>query len=188
MADTRIRNLTAGTPDANDEFAFTNGTTTYRSAYSNSKNAILDPGSTLGQKMAVVGAGSADMIDDDFAISYVIGGAGTTPISDTGLYPAIGMPYDGVFESVELYSGTVAGVATVDIYKGNNGTPPTVVAQSIIGGGTKPVLTGGTTYTSSIAWGTSTFSKNDVIAPNLDGVGTIVSLSIVLYGRKTAVN
>ena len=186
MADTRISNLTAGTPSTGDKLVYTNGTTTLRTDFSVARDAVLNP-VTAGQKMAVLGNGTAGFIDDDFSINYIIGGAGTTAISDTGLYPAIRIGYDLTIEGVELSSGTIAGLATIDFYKGVQGTPPTTSAQSIIGAGTKPVLSG-TTYAAAIAWGTSSLSKGDWIAPNLDHAGTIAALSIILYGKKTAVS
>ena len=188
MADTRISNLTAGTPSTTDEGVYTNGTTTLKYDFSTSRDAVLNPGTTVGQVLTVTGSGTAGFIDPDFSITYIIGGAGTTALTGTALYPPVGIGYNCTLETVELSSGTIPGVATIDLYKGVYGTPPTTSAQSIIGAGTKPVLTGGTTYQSSIAWGTATLSKGDWVAPYLGGVGTVASISLILYGRKTAVS
>ena len=213
MADTKISNFTAGTPDSNDEFVYSDSVpTTYNTEFSVARNAILDPsakgvlfGASAADAVAEIGTATANgqklisntaqtagigFIDDDFVKNYTIGDAGTTAITKTGLYPPFAMGFDGTFERCELYTGTIAGNGTIDIYKGNYATPPVGTAQSIIGTATKPSVAGGTTYQSTaLTWGTTTFSKYDVFAPFLGAaVGTIAYMTIVLYGKKTAVS
>jgi len=213
MADTKISNFTAGTPDSNDEFVYSDSVpTTYNTEFSVARNAILDPSAkgilfgasaadtvaeigtatTNGQKLVSDTAQTAGIgfIDDDFVVNYIIGNAGTTAISETGLYPPFAMGFDGTFERCELYAGTIAGNGTIDIYEGSYGTPPTTSAQSIIGTATKPSVAGGTTYqATTLTWGTTTFSKYDVFAPFLGtAVGTIACLTLVIYGKRTAVS
>ena len=188
MADTRISNLTAGTPTATDEGVYTNGTTTYKFDFSTAKDAVLNPGATTGQKLAVIGSGSAGFIDDDFEMNYIIGNAGTTAISQTGLYPAFRTHRAGVIEAIEVMAGTILGNATLSVWKGNYGTPPVGTAQTIMGAvGTEVlVFTGGT---KTIGTPTVTaFSKGDYFAPYLNGVGTIPYLTIAIHCRNTAVS
>lgn len=196
MADTRISNLTAGTPSASDVVAYTNGTTTLKStmaltvsagAGTAQRDAILNP-VTAGQKMAALGNGTAGFIDDDFEISYIIGNAGTTEISETGLYPSFRTHKAGVIEAIEIVAGTIPGNATLSIWKGNYGTPPVGTSQTIMGAvGTEVItFTGGTK-----AVGTPTvtaFAKGDYFAPYLDGIGTIPYLTIAIHCRNTAVS
>lgn len=165
MADSRIFDLTAGTPASTDKLAYTNGTTTYSSTFAHAKSAIVG--------------------NDDFVINYIIGNAGTTAITQTGMYPYFSTNVAGSFTGFEMSSGTILGNATIDIWKGTYGTPPTGTAQSIIGT-TLPAFTGGSKYQGTVAnWGTKTFAVGDYFAVNLSGVGTIATLSIVLRCRKS---
>lgn len=189
MAGTvKISNLTAGTPTAAGVIPYSEGGTTLYSTLANMRTGVTGAGTTLGQILAVTASGAAGFIDSDFNFAYLIGNAGTTAITQTGMYPYFEAPYAGAFESMDMFSGTIAGNATIDIWKGNYGTPPTGTSQSICGTA-KPTMTGGTTFTngSLVSW-TTTFSKGDVFAVNLNGVGTIAFLSVNLKGRKTAVS
>ena len=164
MTDSRIYDLAAGTPASTDKLVYTNGTTTYSTNFSNAKSAVMG--------------------NDDFVINYIIGNAGTEPIANIGLYPSFSTNVAGSFTGMEMLSGTILGNATIDIWKGNYGTPPTTSAQSIIGT-TLPAITGGSQYQGTVTnWGTSTFATGDYFAINLSGVGTIASLSIILRCRK----
>lgn len=163
MTDLRISQLTQGTPNPADVTVYTNGTTTYKAAFNTIRNAVSD---------------------QTFQANYIIGNAGTTPITQTGMYPYFGFPYGGSITAFEMYSGTIAGNATVSIWKGNYGTPPTTAAQSIAAA----TMTGGTTFAGTPAnWGTNTFSANDIFSINLTGVGTIPFLSIIIRGNKNGV-
>lgn len=184
MANSRISELTAGTPSATDVIPYTDGLTTYKT----SKNALLGGGTVVGQKLAIIGAGTTGFIDDDFEMNYIIGNAGTSAISQTGLYPSFRTHRAGVIEAIEIMSGTILGNATVSIWKGNYGTPPVGTAQTIMGAvGTEVItFTGGTK-----AVGTPTvtaFSKGDYFAPYLNGAGTIPYLTIAIHCRNTAVS
>jgi len=166
MADSRISNLLAGTPAASDVFPYTNGTTTYRVAFGNAKSAIM--GTT-----------------DNFVMNFIIGNAGTTAISQTGLYPYWSVNMPGSITGFQMLSGTINGNATINIYKGNYGTPPTGTAQSIIG--STLAMTGTSKYQgTTTSWATKTFNAGDVFAVNLNGVGTISNLSLMIFCRKTA--
>ena len=163
--DSRIYDLTAGTPASIDAFPYTNGTTTYKSSFSSAKSAIMG--------------------NEDFVINYIIGNAGTAAIEQIGMYPPFSTNVAGSFTGMEMTSGTILGNATIDIWKGNYGTPPTGIAQSIIGA-TLPAFTGGSKYQGTVGnWGTSTFAAGDYFAINLLGMGTIASLSIILRCRKS---
>ena len=159
MTDSRIFDLTAGTPASTDVIPYTNGTTTYKVAFNNTKSAIMG--------------------NEDFVINYIIGNAGTTAITQTGRYPSFSTNVAGSFTGMEMISGTILGNATIDIWKGNYGTPPTGTAQSIIGT-ILPAFTGGSKYQGTIAnWGTSTFVVGDYFAINLSGVGTIAGCYVL---------
>lgn len=160
MTDLRISQLTRGTPNTTDVTVYTNGTTTYKAAF----NTI---GSALQQT---------------FQANYIISN-GTTAITQTGMYPYFGFSYAGSITAFEMYSGTVAGNATIGIWKGNSTTPPTTSAQLIAAA----TMTGGTKYIGTPAnWGTNTFSANDIFAINLSGVGTIPWLSLMIRGNKNS--
>lgn len=73
MADTRISNLTAGTPDSNDVLPYTNGTTTLKSAFSDARDGLLNP-TAKGVLFGASGAGTATEIGtattDGMALVY----------------------------------------------------------------------------------------------------------------------
>ena len=165
MADSRISELTAGTPTATDAIPYTNGTATYK-------------------------ATPADFVKgadrEYFEINYIIGNAGTTAISQTGLYPPFRVNRAGTIIGAEMYSGTIVGNATVQVFKGNYGTPPVGTAQNIIGAGSSMTMTGATTYQATTsAWGTKSFASADVFSPYIVGVGTISFLSISIHCKGT---
>ena len=156
MADTRISNLTQGTPLTADFGVYTDGATTKKFALLNTPI--------------------------DFEINYLIGNAGTNAISQTGMYPYFRTNRAGTILGCEIMSGTIAGNATIDIWKGNYGTPPTGTAQSVVGTATKPFFTGGSKFAATVsAWGTQNFASGDVWAINLNGVGTIPFLSVAIH-------
>lgn len=161
MADSRISELTAGTPSATDVVPYTDGISTYKSTPAN----------------FVKGADR-----EYFEINYIIGNAGTIAITQTGLYPSFRVNRAGTILGAEMYSGTIIGNATVQVFKGNYGTPPVGTAQNIIGGGSSMVMTGGSTYQATTsAWTTQSFESGDVFAPYLSGVGTIACLTISIH-------
>ena len=163
MADSRVYNLTQGTPSATDVGVYTNGTTTYKYAFNTIKGAL----------------------QDTFEINFLIGNAGTTAITQTGMYPYFRTNFAGTIEGCEVMSGTILGNATIDIWKGNYGTPPTGTSQSIIGTATKPFYTGGSKFQATTsAWPTTTFSAGDVFAINLNGAGTVPFVSVMIHGKK----
>jgi len=165
MTDSRIFDLTAGTPVLTDVLPYTNGTTTYKTSFSNAKSAIM--GTT-----------------DNFVMNFIIGNAGASPITQTGLYPYWAVNVPGTITDFKMVAGTINGNATIDIYKGNYGTPPTGTANSIIG--STLVMAGTNKYQGTIgAWTTTTFSAGDVFAVNLVDMGTISNLSLMIYCRKT---
>ena len=185
MADTRLGSLSDGSPTGTSLLPFSESGTTYSGTCGEFKNAIINPGTTLGQVFKVTGSGSSGMIDDDFCLSYIISN-GTAAIAQTGMYPYFQVNYSGVIESIDIMSGTTPGNATLSIWKGNYDTPPTSTANTIMGAvGTEVItFTGGTK-----AQGTpviTAFSKGDVFAINLNGAGTIPFLSTMIKGRKTA--
>ena len=155
MADIRISNLTQGTPLTADFGVYTDGATTKKFALLNTPI--------------------------DFEINYLIGNAGTTAISQTGMYPYFRVNRAGSISAIEVMSGTILGNATVSIWKGSYGTPPVGTAQTIMGAvGTEVItFTGG-----SKAIGTPTvtaFGSGAVFAPYLNGAGTIPFLSIMMH-------
>jgi len=165
MADTRLGSLSAGTPTGTSLIPFSESGTTYSA--------------TAGAFAGVIGG--------DFCFSYIISN-GTSAISQTGMYPYFQVNYSGVIESIDIMSGTSVGNATMSVWKGNYGTPPTSTANTIMGAvGTEVItFTGGTK-----AQGTpviTAFSKGDVFAINLNGAGTITFLSTMIKGKKTAVS
>lgn len=188
MADTKISNLTAGTPSGTSLIPYSDGAgTTLQGSASLFKNAVINPGTTLGQVFKVTAANTAAMIDDDFCFSYIISN-GTSAITQTGMYPYFQVNYAGVIQSIDIMSGTTAGNATLSIWKGNYGTPPSGTAFTIMGAvGTEVItFTGG-----SKSQGTptvTTFAAGDVFAVNLNGAATISFLTTMIKGRKTAVS
>jgi hypothetical protein len=124
---------------------------------------------------------------NQFGLSYIISSPGSAT-----LQPAIECGFAGTIESIRLYSGTVKGNGTIDIYKMTyanlgTGTPGTVF--SMIGTATKPSIAGtqvyeGTTFT---GWTATTFSKGDWLIPYVVNSGTITALTVAIGGRKTAV-
>lgn len=189
MAGTKISNLTAGTPETTGVFPYSNSVpATYKTTFPNAKNAILNPGTVTGQKLAVTAANTAGFIDDDFEMNYIIGNAGTSAISATGLYPSFRTHRAGVIEAIEIMAGTIVGNATVKVFKGNYGTPPIGTAQTILGAvGTEVItFTGGTKAVGTPT--TTAFSAGDYFAPYLVGAGTIPYLTIAIHCRSTAVS
>jgi hypothetical protein len=194
MSDQQISSMTAGTPAAADTFPFQRGGTANFGA---TPNAIAQSlAGAVGTLMAGAGEtsqklimnGTAKWIDDDFSLTYII----SYPTSVT-LYPAFECGYNGTIEAVRLYSGTVLGNGTVDIYKMTyaqvgTGTPGT--AFSIVGTASKPAIAGTNVYqnTTFTGWTSTTFSKGDWIMPYVTGAGTITNLSLAISGKKTAVS
>jgi hypothetical protein len=164
MANKRITDLTLGTPDANDVFPYSDSTPT---TYKTTPDLVVNAG--IGNR-------------DYFEINYLIGNAGTTAITQTGMYPYFRVNRAGSILGVDMFSGTIAGNATVQVWKGNYGTPPTGTAQNIIGAGSSMTMTGGTKYqATTTAWGTQSFGSGDVFSPYLSGVGTIPFLAIAIH-------
>jgi hypothetical protein len=187
MADTRYGQLADGTPTGTSIIAFSENGITYGGTCQEFKNPIINPGTILGQVFKVTAANTAAMIDDDFCVNITIGDGGTA-LAQTGIYPYWQAGYNGVWESIDMMSGTTVGNATIKVYKGNYGTPPVGTAQSILGAiGTEVItFTGGTK-----AQGTPTvtaFVKGDIFTIDLIGSGTIKFLSTMLKGRKTAIS
>jgi hypothetical protein len=164
MTNKRITDLTLGTPDSNDVIPYSDSVpVTYKAT---------------PETIVTAGIGNRDY----FEINYIIGNAGTTAISQTGMYPYFRVNRAGSILGCELKSGTTLGNATIDIYKGNYGTPPTGTSQSIVGTATKPFFTGGSTFQATTsAWGTQSFGSGDYFAINLNGVGTIPFLSVAIH-------
>lgn len=163
MADLRISQLTAGTIAISDSIPFSTATDTYKAT-----------------PAEVVGITNADK----FEINYIIGNAGTIAIETTGMYPYFRTNRAGTVTACTLASGTIAGNATIDIWKGSYATPPTGAGQSIIGTATKPSFAGGTSYQSTaLTWETVAFGSGDIFAINLTGVGTIPFLSVMMDCR-----
>lgn len=167
MADTKISALTAGTPSGTSVFPYSDGVGT---TLSSSLNAM---GSTLGT-----------IIGGSVGWTFVIGNAGTTAISQTGMYPYFEIPYACTLETIAIMSGTTPGNGTIKVYKGNYASPPTGTAQTILGAvGTEVIsFTGGTK-----ALGTPTvtsLARGDVLAIDLIGAGTIPFLSTMFRAHK----
>lgn len=194
MADAKISALTAGTPAAADTFPLQRGgTANFASSISVLENVLAG---TLGGMIAGTGitgqkfvwnAGTPKWIDDDFSMTYIV----SNPVGAV-TYPGVECGFAGQIESVRLYSGTIMGNGTIDIYKqtyANLGAAPGT-ADSIVGTATKPAIAGTNRYenTSLTGWTATTFSKGDWIIPYVTGSGTILNLSIAISGRKTAVS
>jgi len=159
MPDLRITGLTLGTPATDAQIPYTDGADTLKTTPAGIFKAA-----------------------DYFEINYIIGNAGTTAISQTGLFPPFRVNRAGTILGAEMYSGTIAGNATVQVFKGNYDSPPSGTAQNIIGGGSSMVMTGASKYQATTsAWTTKTFGSGDVFAPYLVGAGTIAGLSIVIH-------
>jgi len=167
MADTKISALTAGTPAGTSIFPYSDGV-----------------GTTLSSSLTAMGGVLGTIIGGSVGWTYVIGNAGTTAISQTGMYPYFEIPFACTIDSIAIMSGTTPGNGTIKVYKGNYGTPPTGTAQTILGAvGTEVIFfTGGTK-----ALGTPTvtaLARGDVLAIDLIGVGTIPFLSTMFKAHK----
>jgi hypothetical protein len=149
----------------------------------------LFPVSTDGRKLVCDASSNAGVswIDDDFSFTYIV----SNPTAAV-LYPGVEFGFNATLEAVRLYSGTVNGNGTIDIYKqtyANLGSSPGT-ADSIVGTATKPAIAGTNRYegTAFTGWTATTFSKGDWFIPYVTGAGTIVNLSIAVSGKKTAVS
>lgn len=159
MPDLRITGLTLGTPDASAQIPYTDGSTTLKTTPDGIYKAA-----------------------DYFEINYIIGNGGTIAVTQTGLFPPFRVNRAGTILGAEMYSGTIAGNATVQVFKGNYGTPPSGTAQNIIGGGSSMAMTGASKYQATTsAWTTQSFGSGDVFAPYVLGIGTISHLTISLH-------
>ena len=161
MADSRISELTAGTPTATDVIPYTNGTATYKVA--------------LGQL-------------NSFGISYIISSLGSATLQPavecgfSGTIESIRL-YSGTTKgngTIDIYKMTYANLGT--------GTPGT--AFSIVGTAIKPAIAGTNVYqdTTFANWTVTTFSKGDWLIPYVVNSGTITSMTISICGRKLAVS
>jgi len=166
-ADKKFSALTAGTPSGTSIFAYSDGIAT-----------------TLSSSLSAMGGVLGTIIGGSVGWTFCIGNAGTSAISQTGLYPYFQIPLDCTIDEIAIMSGTIVGNATIKVYKGNYGTPPTGTAQTILGAvGTEVItFTGGTK-----ALGTPTItalSRGDVLTIDLIGVGTIPFLSTMFKAHK----
>ena len=147
------------------------------------------PSGSDGQKLVPSASEGCGLkwINDTFTLSYII----SYPTSAT-LYPAVECGYAGSVSSVRMYSGTVMGNVTIDLYKMTYAqlanAPGTT--YSMIGTATKPSFSGTNCYegTTLTGWTSLTFEKGDWLIPYVSSAGTITSLTVAIGGVKTAVS
>jgi hypothetical protein len=160
MADSRISDLTAGTPSGTALIPYSEGIGTTKSVTFNQIN--------------------------QFGLSYIISSPGSAtlqPAIECGFAGSIESVrlYSGTTKgngTIDIYKMTYAQAGT--------GTPGT--AFSMVGTATKPAIAGtqvyeGTTFT---GWTATTFAKGDWLYPYVVNSGTITALTVAIGGRKTA--
>ena len=192
MADSKTTQLTLGTPAATDVYMYVEspgGAAVTKKAYI--KNTI--PIGTLdGQKLVSSTALTPGYgwIDDDFGWTYTFGDGSGTLVA--GTFTPVEMPVSGSIDTIRLFSGTVMGNGTVDVYKWTYAQAGTVVYGtpfSIFGTATKPSTAGTNRFEGTAYTGTQyAFNKGDWMLPVLTGCGTILELSVAFGCRKTAVS
>lgn len=115
----------------------------------------------------------------------------TYPFYNNGSVLTAGTPYaikmntSGTITAIELFSGTVKGNGTIDVYKFSSSQAGTVVygtALSIFGGGAKPSLAG-TNYAVGSGYA-YTFTSSDWLVPVLNNCGTITQLAVAFTVTK----
>jgi hypothetical protein len=192
MANQKVTQLTLGTPSATDVFNYVenpSGAPVSKKAYI--KNTITQ-GTVDGHKFACsTGAPfGGTWIPDNFGFTYTFGDGSGTIVA--GTFTPVEMSVAGSIDSIRLFSGTVNGSGTIDVYKWNYSQAGTIVygtAFSIFGTATKPSTAGTNRFEGTAYSGAQyTFNKGDWILPVMTGCGTIKELSVAFGCRKTAVS
>jgi hypothetical protein len=137
---------------------------------------------TAGQIVQADGSGGLDLVDQLFAINFIIDGGGEE--LTTGQKGHLELPFAGVFASVRLLADQ-PGSVVVDIWKDTYANFPPTVSESITASA-KPTLSSAqkSEDTSLTGW-TTVFSAGDILAFNVDSVSDVERVTLSLRGRRT---
>lgn len=119
---------------------------------------------------------SVPSLSGTFSIGVTVDGSGGTITA--GVKGYVRVPYACTINTWSILTGNSGAGATItfDIWRANNAIP--TVANSLVGGGTKPFLTSNTSQITSAApssWTAVTLAANDVLAFNVEAGAAVFS-------------
>lgn len=116
-------------------------------------------------------------------LEFVIDGGGAA--ITTGEKGHLGVPFDCEIASVELLADQT-GAIKVDIWKDIYANFPPTNADTITGGNEPEITAGNQKYQDATLTGwTTSLSKGDILAFNVDSVATVTRVTIILKVNKT---
>jgi hypothetical protein len=138
--------------------------------------------STDGQIAKADGSGGLAMEDDDYTIQFIIDGGGSA--ITTGQKGHAEVPASGVIEGWTILADQ-SGSIVVDVWKDTYANFPPTVADTIAGS-EKPTLSAAQ-KNQDLALGTwtTTVTKGDIIAFNVDSITTVERVLVSIRVRKT---
>jgi len=161
----------------------TKGAAAFTASDFNSTTGVISIDYTNGQSASGTNKGfltSADWTRFDSFKTQTIGVTvdGSGGVVTAGVKGYIRIPYACTITSWSILTGNAGSGATVtfDIWRANNAIP--TVANSIVGGGTKPFLTSNTSQITSASpsgWTATTLAVNDILGFNVETGAAVFS-------------
>lgn len=102
---------------------------------------------------------------------------GSGGVITAGIKGYVRVPYACTITSWSIITNVTGGTLSFDIWRANNAIP--TVGTPLVGGGTKPNISGQITSSAPVNWTATTLAANDVLAFNVEAGATVYSWAIL---------